>query len=209
MSKGKNFSSKPNFQEICAACATLFGLEERWWFTHILHAVKNNLRFDLTEENFAFGDDFHVEIVPRYQQATFHISTLAIEYSRRAVKVKCKDMGISGQITRNYVNSLQVTLCHPDVEVLGDAIEELRKMAKDNGGTIDNENDIVRSFGHGTLTPCVLAQRGTAKRNDGVPSWEDEDARSGSTYFNVPAPAPVASSSISRGGLADRLNSRK
>ena len=109
--------------------------------------------------------------------------------------MKCKELGISGQITRNHVNSLQVTLCHPDAEVLGSAIGMLREMAEENGGTIDGEENIVRSFGHGTLTPSVLAHRGTAKRNDGVRSWEDEDARSGSTYFNVPAPAPVVSSS--------------
>ena len=94
-------------------------------------------------------------------------------------------------------------LCHTDQAKLGDAIDALDEMSKKYCGCVDRDN-IDEGFGYGTLTASVISHRGTAKRNDGVRSWEDEDAKSGSTYFN--APAPVKSSA--RGSMAGRLSGK-
>ena len=51
-------------------------------------------------------------------------------------------------------------------------------------------------FGYGMLECAVVTKAGTARRNDKIPSWEDEDAKSGSTHFNSPTPSVGSSSSL-------------
>jgi hypothetical protein len=50
---------------------------------------------------------------------------------------------------------------------------------------------------YGTLHPVVQSHSGSSRRNDGLESWEDEDAKSGSTYFNTPVPKKRECSYIS------------
>ena len=190
----KKFSSEPTYDNIYISCLELFQLTEQDLFSaYVLRGVKDGQHFDLTSQNFAFGDGCHVEIVPRYHQATFHIVSLAIEYSRLAIQKKCKELNIAGDVTRDNVNSLKVRLCHPDLGILSSAIDDLDKLS--SSPCVDREN-MKMSFGYGTLSPSVLAHKGTAKRSDGVRSWVDDDVCSGSTYFNAPVPAtkPKASS---------------
>ena len=146
-------------------------------------------QYSLCSASFVLQEGTTVILMPRFYSVTFNICTWAIEYSRNEVVQLCKSAGVSGSVTRNFVNSIEVTLQHPNKEVVTQLYDRLSDIVTKKRGFIDHENT-TDTWEYGTLTPRISNHRGTARRNDGVRSWEDDDAGSGSTYFNAPI-API------------------
>ena len=181
------FHKTLTYKALLDTAETMFGIEIFPSFT-LRGVTDRGSEYELSEDDFVFERGVEVHIVPRYFTREFHISTWAMEFSRAEVQRLCKEREISGSVTRDNINSILVTLSHPDQHLVTAVYEELTKIVVQKDGFIDQDNTIDR-WDWGTLDPIVRKHRGTAKRGDGVRSWEDEDAKSGSTYFNVPNPS--------------------
>lgn len=182
--KSKLFTERPNYSTIVEAVGELFVIE---LYCYTLKGVTTRSKYDLSESNCVISQDVEVHIIPRFYQLEFHISSWATDYSRWEVQKICKKRAVAGSVLRDNVNSILVTISHPEKEHADVVYEELKEFADRKNGFIDDDQTIAR-WCHGTLDPVVKVHKGTAKRCDSFKSWEDEDAKSGSTYFNAPNP---------------------
>lgn len=128
-----------------------------------------------------------IDIYPRYYTTEVAIGTWAISRSREEAQKLCKEHTISGSVTRTSVNSITLSLSHPSKEYLENFVTEVLKPVVENLHGLIKEDPDYATYKFGSLVPKVVAHRGTARRDDGVESWDDEDAMSGSTDFNFPA----------------------
>ena len=186
--KGWKFRQIPTYAEVVATSQRLFSITEIFPYYEIRGLTAQGSEYALNEVDgeLIFEKGCEIHIVPRYFTAEFNISTWAEEFSRAAVQRICKNRGVSGSVTRDNINSILVTLSHPDGDLVTALIDELEAIVATRDGTI---HTAVHRWEWGTLDNTVRKHRGTATRDDGVRSWEDEDAKSGSTYFNVPNPS--------------------
>jgi hypothetical protein len=185
--KAKVFHETLTYKALLDTAETMFNIKIFPSFA-LRGVTGHGSEYELSEDEFVFERGVEVHIVPRYFTREFHISTWAMEFSRAEVQRLCKEREISGSVTRDNINSIFVTLSHPDQELVIKVYAELLVTVTQKDGFIDQDNTTDR-WDWGTLDPTVRKHRGTAKRGDGVRSWEDEDAKSGSTYFNVPNPS--------------------
>ncbi len=185
-SKAKKFHGTLTYKALRDAAENMFNIDIFPSFA-LRGVTDRGSEYELSEDEFVFERGVEVHILPRYFTREFHISTWAMEFSRAEVQRLCKEREVSGSVTRDNINSILVTLSHPDQHLVIAVYEELTKIVVRKDGFIDQDNTIDR-WDWGTLDPTVRKHRGTAKRGDGVRSWEDDDAKSGSTYFNVTNP---------------------
>lgn len=150
-----------------------------------MKAVTARSKYDLSESNCVVSHDVEVHILPRFFELEFHISTWATEYSRWEIQKICKKQAVAGSVTRDNINSILVTISHPEKEHANVVYGELKEFAACKNGFVDDDQTVSR-WCYGTLDPVVNVHKGTARRCDSSKSWEDEDAKSGSTYFNAP-----------------------
>jgi hypothetical protein len=180
-SKAKKFHGTLTYKALRDAAENMFNL--KIFPSYALRGVTDRgSEYELSEDEFVFERGVEVHILPRYFTREFHISTWAMEYSRAELQRLCKESDVSGSVTRDNINSILVTLSHPDQELVINVYEQLTKIVAQKDGIVDQDN-ISDRWDWGTLHNRVRTHRGTAKRGDGVRSWEDEDAKSGSTYF--------------------------
>mmetsp|Transcript_4435 Transcript_4435/g.4447 ORF Transcript_4435/g.4447 Transcript_4435/m.4447 type:complete len:306 (+) Transcript_4435:39-956(+) len=205
------FLTEPTYDQLYQKCQELFGVDDQELFTQYqIFGVYDGKEYQLTSQNYVFQRGVHVKLIPRYYTYEFHIITLRISYSRSEVIKFCKNHSIAGSVTRDNTNSLHVSLHHPDLTYLLDFINtHLKPWLSGYSGYIDEEN-MFHYMNYGTLNPVVQSHKGTAKRDDGVDSWQDEDAKSGSTYFNAPIQPKLNSKVGSQSGsLASRMKGGK
>lgn len=200
---GVEFPTKPTYDQLRLKCLELFGLDEVDLFSRYkMFGVYNGLQYELSETHFAILRGVQVKLVPRYYTYEFNIITFKISYSRKQVITFCKAHSVAGSVTRDSTISLRISLHHPELTYLDEIIDtNLKPWLSGYDGKIDEEYK-SHFINYGTLNPVVQTHTGTAKRNDGVDSWEDEDAKSGSTYFN----APIPSKKDSKGGQGSMFN---
>ena len=178
------FNHTPNREELNSAASQLFGItlfpeyELKGWFAGSHFSIR---------EDTVLVPGVRIDIYPRYYTTEVAIGTWAISRSREETQKMCKEYTISGSVTRTSVNSITLSLSHPSKEYLDNFITNvLKPVVKNLHGLIKEDPDFA-TYKYGSLVPKVLSHRGTARRDDGVESWEDEDAKSGSTDFNFPA----------------------
>ena len=183
------FPMKPTYDQLYQKCQEFFGVDDQELFTQYqIYGVYDGKEYQLTSQHYVFQRGVHVKLVPRYYTFEFHIVTLGISHSRSELIKFCKIHKIAGSVTRDNTNSLFVSLHHPRMDILHEFImNTLSSWVRSNNGYIDDGN-MVHHMNYGTLNPVVQTHTGTARRVDGQDSWEDEDAKSGSTYFNAPVP---------------------
>ena len=150
-----------------------------------VRAITGRSEYEISPTNCAVTREVEIHFLPRYYTCRFNIVSWAIEYSRSEVQKICKNNSVAGTITRDNINSIHITLSHPcraDAEIVYCHIQETVKL---RGGYVDDVK-MVCDWGYGTLDSVVRTHKGTATRDDKVDSWNDEDAKSGSIYFNAP-----------------------
>ena len=181
--QSKVFTEEPTYEMLISAGCELFGIVFFPEFT--VRAITGRSEYDISPTNCAFPREVEIHFLPRYYTCRFNIVSWAIEYSRSEVQKICKNNSVAGTITRDNINSIHITLSHPcraDAEIVYCHIQETVKL---RGGYVDDVK-MVCDWGYGTLDSVVRTHKGTATRDDKVDSWNDEDAKSGSTYFNAP-----------------------
>jgi hypothetical protein len=107
-----------------------------------------------------------------------------MECSRSEVQKICKAEAVSGSVTRDNINSILITLSHPSKDHVKTVYDYIKAKVQLKFGYVDDEK-MVEKWGFGTLDSAVRTHKGTARREDNVPSWEDGDSKNGSTY-NAP-----------------------
>jgi hypothetical protein len=180
------FVMKPTYDQLYQKCQELFHVDDQELFSQYqLFGVYQGSEYQLTNDNYVFPRDAGVKLVPRYYTDEFHIVTLGISHSRSELIKFCKIHSIAGSVTRDNTNSLFVSLHHPKMNILDGFIKDiLSPWVRSHRGYIDEET-IDHHMNYGTLHPVVQSHSGSSRRNDGLESWEDEDAKIGSTYFNT------------------------
>lgn len=181
------FHEVPTYDALLEAIGQLFGIEIFPCYT-LRGVTGSGSEYELSNHDFAFERGVEVHILPRYFTREFHISTWAMEFSRAEVQRICKKNEVAGSVSRDNINSIVVTLSHPQEGLVLKVFDDLAAFVAQKDGFID-PTGIMDRWEWGTLSATVSKHRGTARRNDGVRSWEDDDARSGSTYFNAPNPS--------------------
>ena len=186
------FPTKPSYDQLYSKCQEIFELNAVDIFTsYCMHGVLNEKEFLITAKNFVIVRGVEVRLIPRYHTYEFHIVTLSIRNSRKEVIKYCKQYCIAGSVTRDNPTSLLVSLHHPDREYLNNFIQtNLKSWLNGYRGYIDQER-MIHKICHGTLKNIIRSHTGTARRNDGIDSWHDEEGKSGSTYFNAPLKSKV------------------
>lgn len=81
----------------------------------------------------------------------------------------------------------QLYFGHPEREHADLVYKVPKEFAARKDGLIDHDQTIWR-WGYGTLDPVVKVRIGTVREGDSFKSWEDDDVKYGSTYFNGPTP---------------------
>ena len=187
--KAKVFHGTLTYKALLDTAETMFNIEIFPSFA-LRGVTVHGSEYELSEDEFAFERGVEVHIVPRYFTREFHISTWAMQFSRAEVQRLCKEREISGSVMRENINTIFVTLSHPDQQLVIKVYEELLVIVGQKDGFIDQDNTVDR-WDWGTLDPTVRKHRGTAMRGDEVrSSWEDvEDTISSSIYFHVPNPS--------------------
>jgi hypothetical protein len=95
-----------------------------------------------------------------------------------------KAHNVCGSLTRDNVDSILVVMEHPDMDVLDRVFKQIETVVATAHSGYCHEPQWT--YGWGSLGSTVKTHKGTAKRDDGIRSWEDEDAQSASTHFNTP-----------------------
>lgn len=186
----REFNRSPSFDDVTSAVLDGFQLDriDPEYSLRGFDRRAPSQDYLLSRRNFVLSSGFDVRLVPRFWFASFVIASWSVEYNRARVKEFVKEKLINGSITRNNINSIKVELRHFDRDELESALDELVNLVDENGdgnGFVDREN-VEWGVAYGSLQPRVEHHRGTARRGDGVRSWEDDDAGSGSTHFNTP-----------------------
>jgi len=183
-SRAYTFLREPTYQEILGAISVLFSLSEVFPHYELRGVYKHGDEFTLIPEALVVTDSMTINIVPRFATVKFHIATWSVEYNRYECRKLMKANQVSGSVTRDNVDSILVTMNHEDMEVLEKVYRIIATAASvDSRGYC---HDPQWTFGWGSLESVVRTHKGTAKRDDGVKSWDDDEAMSGSTYFNTP-----------------------
>jgi hypothetical protein len=179
----KLFTEKPTYDTLILAGSELFEIDFFPEFT--VRAITARSEYNISPTNCVIARDVEIHFLPRYYTCKFNIVSWAIEYSRSEVQKICKKKSVAGTITRDNINSIHITLSHPSRDYAEDAYRSIQETVLLRGGYVD-DGEMVCDWGYGTLDSVVRTHKGTARRDDKVDSWNDEDAKSGSTYFNAP-----------------------
>jgi hypothetical protein len=73
----------------------------------------------------------------------------------------CKERAVAGSVMRDNVNSILVTISHPEREHADVVYEELKEFADCKYGFIDDDQ-IIACWCYGTLDLVVKVHKGTA-----------------------------------------------
>jgi hypothetical protein len=183
-SKAHKFAHKPTHLEVLAVISSMFGIVDVFPCYELRGVYKQSDEFTLMEGAFVVADGMTINIVPRFATVKFHIITWSVEYNRNECRKLMKEHNVSGAVTRDNVDSILVTMEHPDMTVLEGVYRHIEAVVStEHRGYC---HDPQWTYAWGSLESIVRTHKGTAKRDDGVRSWEDEDAKSASTHFNTP-----------------------
>lgn len=183
-SKAHAFPQKPTHDEILDVIRTMFNISEVFPHYELRGVYKQSDEFTLMKGAFTIADGMTINIIPRFATVKFHIVTWSVEYNRSECRKLMKTHNVCGSLTRDNVDFILVVMEHPDMDVLQELYKTIEAIvSKAHKGYC---HEAQWTYEWGSLESNVKTHKGTAKRDDGVRSWEDEDAQSASTYFNTP-----------------------
>ena len=111
--KSKLFTLRPNYSAIVEAQGELFDIS---WWSCTLRGATTRSNNDLSESKCVLAHDVEVHILPRLYELEFHISSWATDYSRGELQKINEESEVEGSITRDNINSISVTVSHPERE---------------------------------------------------------------------------------------------
>jgi hypothetical protein len=175
---------KPTYAELLSAINSIYHISEVFPLYELRGVSRHGHDFTLVPDGLVLSDGMAINIVPRYATIKFHIVTWSVEYNRHQCRKLMKEGNVAGSVTRDNTDSICVVMEHPRLEELERIYARVNEVVSTDSRGYCHEAE--QTFGWGSLESVVKTHRGTAKRDDGVPSWEDDDAKSASTYFNTP-----------------------
>jgi hypothetical protein len=143
-------------------------------------------------ESAVLGHDEYVLVKPRFFRLAFFVASWSVDFNRRRVMDMCKEKQISAELSRHQVNAIRVVLSAPKESEVMEVYRQLKQTVEADEGIVTcpcesrtcDDSGCSADFGFGSLRRRIVAHRATAQRNDGVPSWDDDEGRgSQSTHF--------------------------
>jgi hypothetical protein len=140
--KAEKFREIPTYQEVVDTSKRLFGIEELFPHYEIRGQTPQGSDYALNASGtLVFERGCEIHLFPRHFTTEFHISTWSIEFSRAEVQRICKESEVAGSVTRDSVNSILVTLSHPNKELVQSLVTKLSDIVALRDGIIDTVAD--------------------------------------------------------------------